>query len=370
MTPVEDVSAGRPLKVVVDATAIPGRRVGVGAYVVELLRAVEADAVDLHVFVKQDAAQELQTLLPAATVHAVRVEGRPARMAWGSFVLPARVRGLRADVFHGPHYTVPARLSCPAVVTFHDPTFFTLPHLHERKKVAYFTRAAKRGVKRAARVIAVSEYSRRGAIEHAGAEPSRVDVVYEGVDLDRYRPSDGGSRERNLLFVGTMEPRKDVPNLVAAYDALDVDCELVLVGPPGWGTAAIEDAILRAKKRLSIRRTGYVSEAEKIDLYQNASAFVYPSLAEGFGRPVLEAMACGVPVVTTTGSAPEEIAGDAAVLVPPGDVVALRDAIARVLGDEPLAHALRKRGPERARRYTWDAAASATIDVWRKAAAG
>jgi glycosyltransferase involved in cell wall biosynthesis len=225
-------------------------------------------------------------------------------------------------------------------------------------------------VKRAARVIAVSEYSRRGAIEHAGAEPSRVDVVYEGVDLDRYRPSDGGSRERNLLFVGTMEPRKDVPNLVAAYDALDVDCELVLVGPPGWGTAAIEDAILRAKKRLSIRRTGYVSEAEKIDLYQNASAFVYPSLAEGFGRPVLEAMACGVPVVTTTGSAPEEIAGDAAVLVPPGDVVALRDAIARVLGDEPLAHALRKRGPERARRYTWDAAASATIDVWRKAAAG
>jgi glycosyltransferase involved in cell wall biosynthesis len=359
----------RSVRVAVDATAVPTQRLGAGAYIVELLRHVDASAVDLHVLVKKSDAAELAKILPDATLHAVSVSNRATRIAWSHVVLPARVRSIAPDVFHGPHYTLPSKLTCASVVTFHDPTFFTMPQVHERKKVAYFTRAARAAVATATRVIAPSEYSRRGAIEHAGASPDRTDVVPEGADLTRYVPTEAIVDRPYILFVGALEPRKDVPSLIAAYDDLDTPHDLILVGPPRWGTDAIEVAIAGAKRSATIRRMGYVTEDEKIALYQGASAFVYPSLAEGFGLPIVEGLACGVPVITTTGSSPEEIAKDVGLLVPPHDVPALRDAMHRVLSDEELSSHLRRLGPQRAARYTWAAAASATVEVWRKACA-
>jgi glycosyltransferase involved in cell wall biosynthesis len=360
------------LRVLVDVTPIPGERTGVGVYATELLGAVDAPDIDLHVLANARDANELSRLVPKGTVHPVRVRTRPLRIAWSHTVLPLRVRRLRADVFHGTHYTLPAGLRGSAVVTFHDPTFFTHPELHERAKVAYFTRAARTGATRATRVIAVSEYAKRGAVEHAGADPSRVDVVYEGVDVERYKPA--GERAATdtpyILFVGTLEPRKDVPALVRAYEEVAKrghPHELVLVGRAGWGIDAIEAAV-RGMGAGSVRMTGYVSEPTKIELIRGASAFVYPSIAEGFGLPVLEAMACGTPTIATTGSAPEEMAGDAALLVPPRDPIALRDAILRILEDRSLADDLRARGPDRAQAFTWRRAAAQTADVWRRAA--
>ncbi len=358
------------MKVVVDATAMPGLRAGAAAYMTELLRAVDPSDADVHVLVKDADAAELAAMLPKATVHAVRVGGRVQRIAWSHTLLARRANALRPDVFHGPHYTLPSSLSCPAVVTFHDPTFFSHPHLHERSKVAYFSRTARSGIARAARVIAISEYARRGAVELAGADPQRVDVVLHGVDTDRYSPAEAQrDHDPYVLFVGTLEPRKDVTSLIAAWDELDVPHELVLAGQRGWGTDAIDTAITGARKA-NIRVTGYVSEDEKIALYRGAEAFVYPSIAEGFGLPVLEAMSCGTPVVTTMGSAPEEVASGAALLVPPQDVTALRDALHQVLTDPTLAADLRRRGVERARDHTWTKAAQQTVAVWRRAAGG
>lgn len=354
-------------RVAFDATAIPAQRLGAGLYIVELLAAVEDPDVDLHVFVNARDAAELAPVLPNVTLHKVRVDNRVLRIAWSHTLFSPRVRKLGPDVFHGPHYMLPPGLRCPGVVTFHDPTFFTLPHVHEPAKVAYFTRAARAGIARATRVIAPSEYSRFGAIDHAGAAPERVDVVPDGVDLDRYTPGDGTRADPYILFVGALEPRKDVPSLIAAYDELDDPPELVLCGPPAWGAEAVQDAIARARRK-TIRLAGFVSEQEKVDLYRGATVFVYPSLAEGFGLPVLEAMACGAPVVTTTGSAPEEVADGAALLAPPGDVNALREAIANVLDDEDLAAGMRSRGIARARTFSWKAAAARTVSVWRTAA--
>jgi glycosyltransferase involved in cell wall biosynthesis len=355
------------LRVAVDATAVPSERLGAGAYIVELLRNVDADDVDLHVFVKADDRVDLGSALPGATLHPVGVGNRATRIAWSYTGLPSRVRSIAPDVFHGPHYTLPSRLRCASVVTFHDPTFFTMPEVHERKKVVYFTRAARSSISRASRVIAPSEYSRRGAIEHAGASPDRTDVVPEGVDLSRYVPRSVEVDRPYILFVGALEPRKDVPSLIAAYDALDVPHDLVLVGPPRWGSPAVDQAIAAAKKT-TIRRMGYVTEDQKIELYQGASAFVYPSLAEGFGLPVLEALACGVPVVTTTGSSPEEIVRDAGVLVEPRSVDALTQAIDRVVSNDAVASRMKEAGLRRASGYTWGAASRATVDVWRRAA--
>jgi glycosyltransferase involved in cell wall biosynthesis len=219
-------------------------------------------------------------------------------------------------------------------------------------------------------VIAVSDYARAGAVRHVGADPERVDVIHHGVDLTRYTPAPSTRVDRPpyILFVGTLEPRKDVPTLIAAYDAIRDAPELVVVGQRGWGMSAVDDALAK-ERHGTVRLAGYVTDDEKIDLYRHASAFVYPSIAEGFGLPVLEAMACGAPVVTTTGSAPEEIAGDAAVLVPPRDTAALSDAMQRVLTDRALSDDLRARGPARASSFTWAAAAQRTVDVWRRAAA-
>ncbi len=367
------------MRVAFDATPIPGRRVGAGVYVTELLRAMDGLDADLHVFVNTRDADEFASIASRATLHRVSVPNRPLRLAWAHSLLPVRVRRLRPDVFHGPHYTVPAGVGCASVVTFHDPTFFTLPQLHERAKVLYFQRAARAGIARAARVIAVSSYASRGAIDHAGADPQRVDVVYEGVDSNRYRPAAdnepvgggafGASGEPFILFVGTLEPRKDVPTLLAAYQGLVQSGHphhLVLAGPPGWGASDVAAAVDRLSSG-TVHQLSYVPEDQKIELYRRASAFVYPSIAEGFGLPVLEAMACGVPVVTTSGSAPEEIAADAALLVPPRSPEALREAIARVLTDKPLIADLRRRSVARARTFTWARTAEATLEVYRKA---
>lgn len=361
------------MRIAFDATSLPDprRRVGAGVYVTELLAAVDPLDVELHVFVNARDADDLGRRLPRATLHPVRLPNRPARLAWAHGVLPVALRRLRPDVFHGPHYSLPPALPCPGTVTFHDPTFFTIPNVHERSKVAYFTRAARSGIRRASRVIAVSEYSARGAVEHAGADPGRVDVVLEGVDPQRYRPGPAPGGEPYLLFVGALEPRKDVPTLIRAYGRLAEDGlehRLVVVGPRAWGARAVDAAIteLRAGR---VEVPSFVPEDRKIELFRGAAVFVYPSIAEGFGLPVLEAMACGAPVVTTTGSAPAEVAGDAAVLVPPGDTDALCGAIRRVLFEGGLAQELRTRGLARAGELTWARAAEQTVRVWHRAAA-
>jgi glycosyltransferase involved in cell wall biosynthesis len=364
------------LRVAVDATAIPGQRVGAGVYVTELLKAMDTLGLDLHVFVNSRDATEFGSMLPRATLHAMAATNRIARLAWAHAVLPLRVRRIAPSVFHGPHYTLPGRLGLPSVVTFHDPTFFTLPELHERAKVAYFTRAARSGIDRATRVIAVSEYARRGAIDHGHADPDHVDVVLEGVDTARYSPAEGAGRafpfEPYILFVGALEPRKNVPALVAAYAALvaaGLPHHLVLVGPRAWGATAVDEATATLPPG-RVHQLSYVEEDEKIELYRHAAVLAYPTLAEGFGLPVLEAMACGTPVVTTSGSAPEEFASDSAVLVPPRDTEALRDALERVLSDTELSGRLRRVGPERARNLTWQRAAEATVEVYERATCG
>ncbi len=347
---------------------------GAGVYVTELLQALDPLGADVHVFANGRDSSELAAMMPNTTVHPVRLVNRVARLAWAHYVLPARVKKLGPDVFHGPHYTLPEGLRASGVVTFHDPTFFTLPDLHERSKVVYFTRAARKGISRASRVIAVSEYTRRGAVAHAGADPGDVDVVLHGVDPDRYRPSADEHPldfEPYVLFVGALEPRKDVPTLIAAFGELvaggGYPHRLVLAGPPAWGAAEIDAAVSRLPAG-SVHKLSYVPEAQKIRLYRRASAFVYPSIAEGFGLPVLEAMACGAPAVTTSGSAPEEIARDAALIVPARDVVGVRDAIRRIIDDAALAADLRRRGLERAAGFTWARTAMQTLDVYRRAA--
>lgn len=358
------------MRVLLDARALPGHRLGVAQYAMRLAERA-ATRCDLEVLAKRRDAADF-----AVTVHASPDLPRPVRIAAELVWDHRRINRLGADLFHGVHYSLPPGLRVPATVTFHDATILTMPEVHERSKRIWFQRAIPAGIRRAARVICVSESARQGAIEHAGADPERTHTVPLAVDHERFHPGAGDpdTVRRHvtgpyLLWVGAVEPRKDVPTLLRAFEAVaaDIPHRLVLAGPDAWGADSVSRALDRSPVRDRVVRTGWIAEADKPALYRGADAFVYPSLAEGFGLPVLEAMACGVPTVTTTGSAPEEVAGDAALTVEPGDVDALAKAITMALGEE--APRLRTAGPRRAARYTWDATAEGTVEVWRAACA-
>jgi glycosyltransferase involved in cell wall biosynthesis len=229
------------------------------------------------------------------------------------------------------------------------------------------------------RVLVVSEATKQDLMRHCRVDGQKVRVIYNGVS-ERFHPlteSLDSVRlrynlpERFVLFVGTVEPRKNLARLVEAFNRVGrkIAHSLVVVGAKGWKTSPIYREIGRSPLRDRIHVTGFVADGDLPAVYNLADAFVYPSLYEGFGIPVVEAMACGTPVVTSDVSALPEVAGDAAVLVDPLDVAQLAEAIERVLHDETLREMLRAKGIERAKRFSWDASAAKVVQCFREVCA-
>jgi glycosyltransferase involved in cell wall biosynthesis len=297
-------------------------------------------------------------------------------LAWEQAGLPRLLRGLDVDVHHGPHYTMPERAVLPKVVTVHDLTFFDHPEWHQRAKGPFFRRAIRVAAARAQAVVCVSGVT-AARLEERLAPEAAVTVIPHGVDHARFRPDgdddgpalDGlGVREPYVAFLGTLEPRKDVPTLVRAFDRLAAGypgLSLVIGGLDGWGAAAVDEAIARAAHAGRVRRLGYVPEPAVPALLRRAAVVAYPSLDEGFGLPALEALACGAPLVTTAGTAMAEVTGDAALLVAPGAELELAEALeAAVAGGAEVDRRCRS-GMEAAARFTWEASAAAHAAVYR-----
>jgi glycosyltransferase involved in cell wall biosynthesis len=283
---------------------------------------------------------------------------------------------------------MPERSSVPTVVTVHDLSFFEAPEWHERSKVLLFKRAIARAARDAAAVVCPSQVTADELARWCRVD-AEVFVAPHGVDTGVFRPDEPHPGEDHaalaaldrrladgrqyVLFVGTLEPRKDVPTLVGAFASVAArhpDALLVLAGGDGWGVDAVEEAIGASGVGARILRTGYVRDETVPALLRSASAAVYPALYEGFGLPALEALACGVPLVTTSGTAMEEVAGDAAVLVPPGDREALADAIDAELAGGPGApssEARRRHGLDIASVHTWERSADLHLPAYRHA---
>ena len=370
------------MRVLLDVSAVPARPAGAGVYTVALASGLaRRDEVELHLAARRADTDRWATLAPGATVHAAAPNDRPRRIVWEQTGAPKLALRVDADVWHGPHYTMPLRAPIPTVVTVHDLTFFDHPEWHERTKVPYFRRMIKASARRATEIVCVSEFTahRLAAI----APPrGRVTVARHGVDHRRFRTEGDAAADRALLaahgitapyigFVGTLEPRKDVPTLVAAFAPLThdhPDLRLALVGGDGWGVDQIRTAITNSGAATHIVRTGYVDDDVVPALYRQAEAVVYPSFEEGFGVPALEALACGAPLVTTAGSALAEVVGDAARIVPVHDEVALAAALREVVEDHAVAAALRQRGPRQARPFTWARSIEQHLEVYERAA--
>lgn len=305
---------------------------------------------------------------------------RPLQAAWRHTEIPSIETFIGAtDVVHGTNFVVPPARKAARIVTVHDLTPLLFPEMCEPANLR-FPRLIERAISDGAFVHTPSEFVANEVIERFEADPRRVRAVHHGTpklatettglrgsELPNFLP-DG--TKRYVLSIGTTEPRKDLPGLVRAFDVIasrHADTALVLAGRQGWGADDLARTIEASRHSDRIVLPGYVDDLAAV--LSSATVLAYPSLYEGFGLPPLEAMAAGVPVVTTTAGALPEVVGDAAVMVEPRDVHALAGALDRLLSDESARVDLIERGIERAATFTWEACAEGLIGLYREAMA-
>jgi len=290
-----------------------------------------------------------------------RAPGYSARELWS---LSRTARRAAADLFHAPHYVLPFRLPCPAVVTIHDLIHRRFPEHRSAVELLYARRTLARALRTARAAIAVSETTRREIVERfGGALASRLVTIPNGVDQRFREPAEGlppGLEPGYLLFVGNPKPHKNLEVLLAAHARLrarnETAPQLVIAGGPAPGDEA----------QGAVRRLGRVDDAVLPALYRSALALVVPSLWEGFGLPAAEAMAAGTPVLAADRGALPEVVGDAALLFDPTDVAQLEERLARIVERPDLRRELAERGPRQVAGLTWRAMAEATLALYRR----
>ncbi|MBK8048410.1 MAG: glycosyltransferase family 4 protein [Anaerolineales bacterium] len=314
----------------------------------------------------------------------VSISVLPGRRLWTHRTLAAELRRHRPDVLFVPAHVlplIPFGWLPPSVVTIHDLGYHAHPEAHTTQQRAYLIYGTRWSVWVAKRVIAVSRCTAHDLSTHYQVHPEKIDVIYEApparVPVDQEAVAairrKFGLQRPYALFVGTLQPRKNIVRLAQAFAQLvargDVPWDLVLAGAPGWLSADLLATLDSLHLNGRLHRLGYVDEADLPPLLSGACMFVFPSLYEGFGLPVLEAQNYGAPVVTANNSSLPEIAGDAALLVDPNDVDAIATAMLRLSQDEALRRSLITAGYANVKRFSWERAAQETLAVLEKAAA-
>lgn len=362
------------LTVAIDATPLVGDRTGIGVAVDGLVRSLAARReLDLVGYgLTGSGWGELKSRLPPGMRRArARMPAGPLMRAWGSWSFPpVEIWTGAADVVHGTNFVVPPARRARRLVSVWDLTAVRYPELCTATSRRY-PHLVQRAIDQGAWVHTGSRYVAAEIAEHFGADAGRVLVVPPGVTRAAMPPARGRTGPPYVLALGTAEPRKDYPGLVAAFDMVAAghpDVELWIAGPAGWGERQLSEAVEAARHRDRVKRLGWVPDVA--GLLAGAACLAYPSLYEGFGFPPLEAMAAGVPVVATSAGSVPEVTGDAAVLVAPADAVALAGAIGRVLDDEALRRQLVELGLKRVDGFSWESSASAMLDGYRAVAAG
>ena len=366
-----------------DATAVPADRGGVGRYVDGLVCALAASGQEIVVVCQRSDAERFHRLADEAEIvpGPSAIAHRPARLAWEQTGLPLVAQQVGADLIHSPYYTMPLHAQVPVVVTVHDVTFFSEPELHSALKTGFYRSATRTAVRRASRVIVPSQATRDELVRLLDADADRIDVARHGVDTNVFRPpSESETRRVNdrlglhgrpyVAFLGVLERRKNVPDLVRgwvkAVDGMADPPALVLAGSSGWDDG-VDQAVAEVPPQLKIVRTGFMRPADLPGLLGGAMVVAYPSKAEGFGLPVLEAMACGAAVLTARRLSLPEVGGDAVAYTEP-DADSIGKALRELIDDEARRVQLSQRGVERAREFTWEASAAAHLATYARAA--
>ncbi|AWP23051.1 MULTISPECIES: glycosyltransferase family 4 protein [Acidiferrobacter] len=367
-----------PLIVAVDATGLGRVKTGTAVYVLEILRIWNEDkhlTAHFHVFVSPKTKHYFDELsLDSRFEYHFAPDGRGVRSLWQHLVLPFAVARVRCDVHWGATFVVPVLSRCPCVVTVHDMTFQTLPAVHERVKRWYFGTVIGWSLAKARVALAISETTKAdiARLYPAIAQKIRVTLLgpraFGGEVVGRLAAD--GSPEPYVLAIGTLEPRKNLPRLLRAWCALAPAIRgrtrLYVAGPDGWMMGEL--SARETQEAYGVQFLGYFEEARLRELLQGAMLLAYPSLYEGFGLPVIEAMSVGVPVLTSGVGATAEVAGDAAYLVDPLDQESIRTGLERLLKDPGLRETLSARGRARAATFSWRRTAELTFQALEEVA--
>jgi glycosyltransferase involved in cell wall biosynthesis len=371
------------VRIGIDYTAAINQSAGIGRFVRGLVRAVaEIDRINEYVLVyaAPNAGRTVEApVAPNITTRELRFRERVMTALWHRLQLPLPVDLLTGpvDIFHSPDFVLPPVRHASTILTVHDLAFLIYPECADERLRVFLERTVPRSAARADYILTDSENTRNDVVCLLDADPDKVFVVPGGVDpmfspaseeaVDKVRSLYGITRPY-LLSVGVIEPRKNFPRLIEAFARFRVrtglDYQLVIAGGKGW----LSDETFRQAERSSFAAdvcfTGYVPDEYLPALYTGAEVFAFPSLYEGFGLPVLEAMACRTPVVCANTSSLPEFAGDAALLVPPDDPDSIADALERACGDASLREQLRQRGAERAGAYQWRRSAERLLETY------
>jgi glycosyltransferase involved in cell wall biosynthesis len=361
------------MRIGIDATPIFLRKGGIGYYVYHLLESLTRIDSQSEYILFKTTQNEPEAPIPFLTRANVRV------IFASKWLQKWRCGKERVDLYHGTNFRLRGRGKKGNVVTIHDLAFKHYPHFLKKKygQSLSFLKT-KWGVQRADRIIAVSKHTAGDVVNYFKVERTKVRVIYHGVD-DSFRPDVplksilqvkkkyGILAPQYILWVGTIEPRKNLSSLIQAYDRLKrihEEYHLVLGGGWGWKYEEILPLIHSLGKKVKV--TGYLPREDLIALYGGASLFVYPSLYEGFGMPLLEAMKSGVPVIASNTSCIPEVIGESGILIDPLDILQIKEAILEVLSDKALHTSLRVKGMKRANLFTWNRAAQETLDLYRE----
>ncbi len=350
------------------------RSAGISAYIVNLLRSLSRQAVEWRSIVFWGAEQ-----FPADVPLPFRRSSLPTyhplvRIFWEQVLLPLALQRLHAALLHAPAFVGPLASPCPQVITIHDLSFLRYPQFFRRSNRLYLRWMTGIACRRAAGVIAVSQFTAREVTDLLGVPSERVHTIYHGVE-SRFQPlsfeevarfrQEQGLPERFILHLGTLEPRKNLLTLVRAFARLhDSEVHLVLAGGKGWFYEDIFAEVERLGLQDRVHFPGYVSAESQVLWYNAATAFAYLSHYEGFGLPVLEALACGIPTVTGDATSLPEVAGDGALTVDAENVAAVAEGLHRLLTDTALREMLRERGLRHAGRFTWEETARQTSALY------
>jgi len=377
------------MNVLIDAVAIRRNKAGVGVYAKSLIEELIRIPNGPHLFILAQNDDPDLDFSDHANVTMIRVPAKlfrklPLRFLLEQAVLPFVLLRRRIDVLHSLHYSFPlVRFGTKQVVTLHDMTFFNMPEVHVRTKVFYFRAFIRAAARFAHNVIFVSHSTMRDCVRRLGPLRGGGEVIHLGKN-DAFRPDLDASQARRVrekygihgeyvLYVGTIEPRKNLVRLVSAFAEVSgryPGLLLVIAGNKGWMYEDLMETVRNTRMESKVIFTGFVPEMEKPFLIASAKVFAYPSLYEGFGMPVLEALACGIPTLTSRVSSMPEVAGDAALLIDPMNTAELSLALDRLLSDDALREKLKQKALLQSAKFTWAKAAEMTLRVYESALRG